>query len=326
MTTWRSSRKWRPRPWPGRRAEARRGGVAPRGQESAPPTQASSQASRDASERAHPKVRLSALVCVRDEEAALADCLERLEFADEIVVVLDRCTDGSEAIARRLADVVVAGAFPLEGPRRTAGVNACSGDWILEIDADELVSDPLAQEVRRAISGPTPAAHFLIPVDNYVGAKLIRHGWGGSFGTSAVTRLYQKGVKAWNAARIHPGVTLAGEAGGRLTNPLVHLVDLDISDMFRRLDRYTDLKAQDIVDQGRPGGLWDAAFRSLRRFYKCYVSRKGYREGGWGVLIATMAGLFVFMSVLRARLILAERHAGSGSALPAALTKPGLPV
>jgi glycosyltransferase involved in cell wall biosynthesis len=252
--------------------------------------------------------------------------LERLEFADEVVVVLDRCTDGSEAIARRMADVVVAGAFPLEGPRRTAGVNACSGDWILEIDADELVSDPLAEEVRRTVSTPTAAAHFPVPVDNYVGAKLIRYGWGGSFGTSTVTRLYRKGAKAWDRARVHPGVTFLGEPGAKLANPIVHLVDTDVSDMLRRLDRYTDLRAQDLVDQGKPGGLWDAAFRSLRRFYKCYVSRKGYREGGWGVLIATMAGLFVFMSVLRARLILAERHAEPGPALPAGLTKPGLPA
>lgn len=326
MTTWRSSRKWPPPPWPGRRTEARRSAAALRVRDSGPSVVASPPASRGSGGHAHPSVRLSALVCVRDEEAALADCLERLEFADEIVVVLDRCTDGSEAIARRLADVVVAGTFPLEGPRRAAGVKACSGDWILEIDADELVSDPLAEEVRRRIAGPTPAAHFLIPVDNYVGAKLIRHGWGGSFGTSAVTRLYRRGAKAWNAARVHPGVTLVGEGGGRLANPLVHLVDLDVSDMFRRLDRYTDLKAQDIVDQGKPDGLWESAFRGLRRFYKCYVSRKGYREGGWGVLIATMAGLFVFMSVLRARLILAERHAGSGPARPTAVAKSGLPV
>jgi len=253
--------------------------------------------------------RISALVCVRNEEQDLPHCLQRLRFADEIVVVLDRCTDGSEAIARGLADVVVAGSFPLEGPRRTAGVNACSGEWILEIDADELVSDALAAEIRRIVSPPTGAAHFLIPVDNYVGARLIRYGWGGSFGTSAVTRLFRKGAKSWDTQRVHPGVTLMGDGGGRLSNPLVHLVDEDISDMFRRLDRYTALRAQDIVDKGKPAGLWSAAFRGLRRFYKCYVSRKGYREGGWGVLIATMAGLFAFMSVLRARLILAERGA-----------------
>lgn len=250
--------------------------------------------------------RISALVCAHNEEARLADCLRRLRFCDEIVVVLDRCTDGSAEIAARLADKVVAGAFPLEGPRRAAGVDACSGDWIFEIDADEGVTEALAIEVRETVNSCRAVDHFLIPVDNYIGQRLVRHGWGGSFGTTAVTRLFRKGVKQWKLERVHPGVTLDGNPGGRLKNALVHLVDDDVSDMLRRLDRYTDLRARDLIDKGRIDGLWSAGFRAVRRFWKCYVSRKGYREGGWGVLLATMAGLFAFLSVLRARLMLAE--------------------
>ncbi len=253
--------------------------------------------------------RLSALVCAHNEEKRLAACLERLRFADELVVVLDRCTDGSAEIARRYADRVVTGAFPLEGPRRSAGVEACSGDWIIEIDADEHVGLALAEEIRDMVNGAIEAAHFLIPVDNYVGHRLIRHGWGGSFGTSAVTRLYRRGIKSWKSERVHPGVTLKGPAGGRLVNPLIHHVDDDISDMLRRLDRYTELRALDLIDKGRICSLPSAAFRGVRRFWKCYVRRKGYREGLWGVLIALMAGLFAFLSVLRARLILTEHRA-----------------
>lgn len=257
--------------------------------------------------------RLSALVCAHNEEKCLAACLERLSFADELVVVLDRCTDRSLEIARRYADRVVVGAFPLEGPRRTAGVEACSGDWILEIDADEQVGLALAEEVRDAVNGAIEAAHFLIPVDNYVGHRLIRHGWGGSFGTSAVTRLYRRGVKSWKSERVHPGVKLMGSAGGRLVNPLIHHVDDDISDMLRRLDRYTELRALDLIDKGQICSLPSAAFRGVRRFWKCYVRRKGYREGLWGVLIALMAGLFAFLSVLRARLMLAESQSSQAA-------------
>src|SRR3546814_2057610 len=80
--------------------------------------------------------RLSALVVAHDEEARLADCLDALRFADEIVVVLDRCTDGSKAIAARYTDRLVEGAWPIEGERRNAGIAACTGDWIFEVDAD----------------------------------------------------------------------------------------------------------------------------------------------------------------------------------------------
>jgi len=271
-------------------------------------------------------VKLSALVCVHNEEKKLAACLQRLRFADEVVVVLDRCTDRSAEIATRFADRVVTGAFPLEGPRRATGVEACRGDWIFEVDADEIVTEALATEIRDTANAAIEASHFLIPVDNYVGERLIRHGWGGSFGTSAVTRLYRRGCKQWKSQRVHPGVILQGVGGGRLENALIHHVDDDISDMMRRLDRYTDLRARDLVDENRVGSLSSAAFRGVRRFWKCYVRRKGYREGRWGVLIAVMAGLFAFLSVLRAHLLLADRS-GLSRALPdIAFDKQGLPA
>ncbi|MCS6853800.1 MAG: glycosyltransferase, partial [Elioraea sp.] len=83
--------------------------------------------------------RLSALVVARNEEARLGDCLASLRFADEIVVVLDRTTDRSADIARGVGARVLEGAWEIEGDRRNAGLAACTGDWILEIDADERV-------------------------------------------------------------------------------------------------------------------------------------------------------------------------------------------
>jgi glycosyltransferase involved in cell wall biosynthesis len=268
--------------------------------------------------------RLSAFVCAHNEEDRLAECLARLRFADEIVVLLDRTTDRSIEIAKAMADVVITGVFPLEGPRREAALASCTGDWILEIDADEYVSADLAAEIRRTLRSGPAADHFLLPVDNYIGARLVRHGWGGSFGTSAVTRLYRQGVKQWHSERVHPGVTLTGKAGGRLVHPIAHKVDDDVSDMIRRLDRYTELRANDLVDSGRIDSLWSAGFRGVRRFWKCYVSRKGYREGVWGVLIATMSALFAFLSVLRARLILSERRAAE--ALTVTVETPAQPA
>ncbi len=79
---------------------------------------------------------LSAVMCVHDEEDALEACLERLGFADEIVVVLDDCRDGSRAIAERFTDRIIEGAWDIEGDRRNAAIEAAWGSWILEIDAE----------------------------------------------------------------------------------------------------------------------------------------------------------------------------------------------
>jgi glycosyltransferase involved in cell wall biosynthesis len=230
--------------------------------------------------------RLSALVVAHDEEKQLAECLAGLGFADEIVVVTER---------------ILEGAWEREGPRRHAGIELCRGEWILEVDADERVPAELAAEILRTVAGSSADWH-LIPVDNYVGGRLVRWGWGASFGRSAHAALYRKGAKRWGSERVHPGVTLSGTRGTTLAAHLTHFVDRDISDMLQRLDRYSTARAQDLRDSGDIGSFGRNLRRIVSRFWKCYVGRRGYREGPWGFLIALCAGLYPILSYLKARL------------------------
>jgi len=244
--------------------------------------------------------KLSALVVAHDEAAQLDQCLAPLAFADELVVVLDRCTDASRDIALRHGARLVEGAWPLEGDRRNTGLQACSGDWILEVDADERVPPALGPEIRNAIADAEPG-YFLIPFDNYVGGRLVRYGWGAAWGVSAASRLSARGCKHWGKQRVHPKLELKGKRGA-LKTPIAHYVDRDISDMLQRLDRYTTARAQDLRDGGDIGTLGANLRRMFSRFWKCYVARRGYREGAFGVLIALMAALYPILSHLKARL------------------------
>lgn len=246
--------------------------------------------------------RLSALIVARNEEARLPDCLASVAFADEVVVVLDRSTDESAAIAAVAGATIVEGAWELEGERRNAGLAACTGDWVLEVDADERVDATLAAAIRATIATSTHAWHQ-VPVENYVGGRLIRHGWAGSFGTTSVPRLSRRGAKHWRAQRVHPGLDWTGQEGPKITEgALVHLVDRDISDMLRRLDKYSSAKAADLLASGDIGTLRANVRRFFSRGFKSYVSRKGYREGGWGVLLALCTGAFPLLSYLKAAL------------------------
>lgn len=246
--------------------------------------------------------RLSALIVARNEEARLPDCLASVAFADEVVVVLDRSTDGGAAIAAFAGASIIEGAWELEGDRRNTGLDACTGDWVLEVDADERVNPELAQAIRETIATSTSAWHQ-VPVDNYVGDRLIRFGWAGSFGTTSVPRLSRKGAKRWRAQRVHPGLDWTGKEGPKIERgALVHLVDRDISDMLRRLDKYSSAKAADLLASGDIGTLRANVRRFFSRGFKSYVSRKGYREGGWGVLLALCTGAFPLLSYLKAAL------------------------
>jgi len=242
---------------------------------------------------------LSALVVCHNEERQLAECLAALAFADELVVVLDRCTDGSADIARRFNAKLVEGAWPLEGDRRNSGIDACTSDWTVEVDCDERLPPELAQEIRRTIATASPG-YFLIPFDNYIGDRLVRYGWGAAWGVSAAPRLFSRGAKRWGNQRIHPKVDLQGPKR-TLTVPMRHYVDRNISDMLNRLDRYTTARAADLRETGQAGTFAANVRRIFSRFWKCYVARRGYREGQYGFLIALMAGLYPILSYLKAK-------------------------
>jgi glycosyltransferase involved in cell wall biosynthesis len=250
----------------------------------------------------NPPPRLSALVVAHNEEKRLQACLERLTFADEIVVLLDKCTDGSKAIAAGFTDRLLEGRWDMEGERRNTGIAFCTGDWVLEVDADEHVTPELAVEIRATINATAFDWHE-IPVDNYIGDRLVRHGWGGSFGKAAYPGLFRKEAKTWGKDRVHPSLIWRGRKGPMLTHRVNHYVDRNISDMIRRLDSYSSAKARDLRERGETWGSTASNLRRMvSRFWKCYVSRKGYREGGYGFIIAVCAALYPMLSHLKARL------------------------
>ena len=250
---------------------------------------------------------LTALLTVHNEEKQLPDCLASLTFADEVLVVLDKCTDASKDIALAAGARVIEGSWELQGDRRMAGIEACQSLWIFEIDADERVPPDLATEIRQVVES-SEADYHLIPVDNYIGGRLVRYGWGASFGKAAYYGLFRKGKKTWGNTRVHPPIQLEGKKGAWLNNRLIHYVDDSIEETIERLNRYSSKRARDLVDSGRIGSLVSNLRRIISRFWKCYVIRKGYKEGGYGFILALCAALFPLLSYLKARILLEQKQ------------------
>lgn len=252
----------------------------------------------------HKKINLSALIVARNEENNIRECLRSLSYSDEIVLILDRTTDKTYDIAKKFNCKIYTGNWKSEGKRRNFGISKCTYDWIIEIDADERANKILLKEAKSKISSlpKNLEGYFLVPFDNFIGQKKVRYGWGASWGVSAKPCLFHKNSKKWGDQIIHPKINL-GNKLGYLNNRIEHFVDTNISDMILRLDRYTSAKASEIRNSNKKiPPLWITVRRSLTRFYKCYITRKGYKERGWGFLNATFAALFVLISYLKADL------------------------
>ena len=236
--------------------------------------------------------KLSALVCAHNEEAALSACLRSLNFCDEIVVVADRCTDGSQQVARRHGAIVVDGIFPLASQRKTAGLEACSGDWILEVDANEQVGSALAWEIRALLRMRSDADAFEIPVDNYVGRDLVREGWTGTLSSRRALRLFRPEAKAWSPRRLDEGRVRDGFAVGALKGALQRTVARDAADLLDRVRRLAALRAEDLADAGQIDDAAGEPTEALRAFAGSYVARAGWREGHLGLLVAVLSALY----------------------------------
>lgn len=249
--------------------------------------------------RVEGRASLSVLIVARNEERLLPDCLASAVFADEVVVVLDRSSDSCVGIARHKGARVIEGAWPNEGERRNTAIAACAGEWILELDADERISAALSEEVLRTLERPQ-FDYYLIPFHNHIGGVWVRWGWGAYNGVGAKAALFRRGTKHWGDGLVHPKITLDGRRGW-LTGHIDHLVDENLTTMFERLNRYSSASARDAIALNRMPSALGTFRRFFSRFFKSYVSRRGYREGWRGIALGLFSALYPVLTYLKIR-------------------------
>jgi len=252
-----------------------------------------------------PKADLSVLVVARNEERRLERCLRSASFAREIVVVLDRTTDRSAEVARCFGARILSGSWPVEADRRNTGIDFCTSKWILELDADERISDQLSHELPKEIC-KSQYDYYLIPFSNYIGQARVTYGWGAYNGVVAKPCLFKKGTKVWGPGEIHPPVTLQGRAS-TLSAHIDHFIDDDVASVIDRLNRYTALAALKVVREHQKLHTHITLRRFFTRFFKVYCQRRGYKEGWRGVLLALFSGLYPVLTHIKA-LELREIH------------------
>lgn len=251
------------------------------------------------------KPTITAFLCAKDEEAQLRDAVETALWCDEVLVWVPKSSsDNTLKIAQQLAKKhknvrAVEHNFPWEVKCRNEGIAASKGEWVLMLDADERVSQALAQEIRDVITHGK-ADYYRIPFDNYVGNRLVRYGWGAHFGVTSTAKLFRKGARVFKQGEVHPSSTFIGTEGPRLQHRMVHYMLKDMSHMFQLLNYYSSMHARSLALQNDPKETLGRNIRRVfSRFLKCYVQKKGYKEGLYGFAVAMCAGLYPLFSYLK---------------------------
>jgi glycosyltransferase involved in cell wall biosynthesis len=236
--------------------------------------------------------KLSVTVITRNEAPRIADALESVRWADEIVVVDSESTDDTVAIARRFTERVIVRAWPGYAPQKNHAASVATHDWILSIDADERVTPELAAEIRGILSSDPPACGYRMPrVTRAFGRWIRSTDWYPDW----QLRLYDRRRGGWDESRtVHESVRVGGQVG-HLRGELQHLAYRDLSHHLDTIDRYTTLAAADMAARGRRAN-WIATLTYTRlAFFRNLILRGGFRDGMAGLVISSMNAWYVFL-------------------------------
>lgn len=241
---------------------------------------------------------VSALIIARNEEKKIKKCIDSLSFADEIVVVLDRSMDKTKKIVKRLNTSFFEGEWEFEGERRNFGISKCSKDWILEVDADEIISTKLAKEIKNNILKPE-CDYYYIKLMNFVCNRPIKNGWMACLAPDGKFSLFRKKSKKWENQRVHPNYKLVGRKGKQFENHIDHFMSDSISDLIMRFNRNTNLKAEDLNSETRIFRSYFSIRKVFSRFIKSFIKRKGYKEGLIGILICILNSIYPLVAAVK---------------------------
>ena len=272
---------------------------------------------------------LSVALATYNEEANIERCLKSVkDIADEIIVVDGGSCDKTKKLAEKYATkIIITDNPPIFHINKQKAIDQCSGEWILQLDADEVVSTQLADEIKKVITankqelnryeenlvnrqlflrhqklleerdGPIGTSRgdyvaFFLPRANFFLGKYLKYG--GVY-PDGVIRLFKKG-KAWFPCQnVHEQITVKGKVGW-LQNNLIHLADPTFKRYLERNSRYIDLIADELKKNKTPKNLRQSItyflIKPLHWFFLTQIRHKGILDGYQGVI-------FSFFSALR---------------------------
>lgn len=225
--------------------------------------------------------KISVVIITLNEAHTIEDCLRSVAFADEIIVLDSGSTDGTPKICRRFTPLVFETDWPGFGMQKNRAIDRATGDWILNLDADERLSPELVEEIQAAVQSNEYDGYQVSSSSSFLG-RTLRHG---DWSRTRNVRLVRRGFGRFSESEVHEKLVIRGPIG-ELKNVIIHQSMESLEELLDKVNRYSSCGAAERRKRGESSSLGKALSHGSWTFFRSYFLRRGFLDGREGFLEA----------------------------------------
>jgi len=227
---------------------------------------------------------LSVIIIAKNEEDNIRRCLESIQWADEIIVMDSGSQDKTVAIVHEFTANVHLTDWKGYGVQKQRALSLATGDWVLNLDADEAVDSDLKNEIVNAMAADAADA-YRIPIRMYFYGKPLRY----SSSPKRHIRLFKRDGSRYSDDIVHEKISLpAGSRIGKMNTPIVHHSYRDITHALYKINLYSSYSAKIRIKAKKKPSLIKTMMGASWMFYRCFVLQRGFMDGREGFVFALL--------------------------------------
>jgi len=261
---------------------------------------------------------ISIFIIARDEADRIGRTIEAARgLSDDIIVVDSGSTDGTQAVAEQLGARVVFNAWPGYGQQKRFAEDLCRHDWMLNLDADEVLPSDLAAEIAALFEGNGPGADaYKLRIAEIFPGEQAPHRFAYAL---APVRLYRKAKGRYSPSPVHDRVDLEPDARiGRLKGTVHHYSVRSLGEQMEKLNAYSDAQADDLDQRGVTVSAFRLVVEFPANFIKAYFGRRHGLRGVYGFMTAMNYAFYRYLRVAKHWERRLQRRSPPKAALPPA--------
>lgn len=233
---------------------------------------------------------LSVIIIAKNEAHIIRHCLESVRWADEIIVLDSGSTDNTIAIAKEYTDKVYSTDWQGYGIQKQRALEKASGDWVLNLDADETVDCDLKAAIEKAITS-NRAEGYRIPIHMNFYGKSLPH----CASPKRHIRLFKREGARYTDDIVHEKISMPGNSRiAQMTQPIRHHSFQDVSHALYKINRYSSYSAKIKIENNKTTGLTKTLLGTGWMFFRCYFLQRGFLDGKEGFLFAVLSAQGTF--------------------------------